>query len=354
MLYNTIKNIAVFGVGGAVALGLIWVALKFALPILLPFIIAYAISYAVRYGAVKLRKRTRMNENVLRGILLLAGVAGLAAFIWFGISALMRELREAVAALSQSLGSSDSLVEKLQDAISKVAEKFGFNEELNGSANEIITNAVSQLSTFIAGNAANFATSFPGRGIAAVITVASLFYFTFGYEKTSAAVKAILPEKHKKTICAYAASAVRGLGRFVRSYCIIIGITFIELLLGFLILRVDHAIILALMISVIDILPILGVGTVLIPWAAVSFLMGNSFRALGLLIIMAVIFLLRQPIESKVIGRGAGIHPIFALAAVYTGFRISGIFGMIIAPTILTAACVMWQERKKVICNSEK
>ena len=141
--------------------------------------------------------------------------------------------------------------------------------------------------------------------------------------------------------------ATKGLGRFIKAYSTIILVTFTELFTGFLILRIKHPFMLALVISIVDFLPILGVGGVLIPWAAASFFLGKTRQAVGLLVITAVSWAVRQPVESKLIGRGAGVHPIFALASVYTGFRISGVFGMVAAPVLLTATAVVLREKKQ-------
>ena len=138
---------------------------------------------------------------------------------------------------------------------------------------------------------------------------------------------------------------MKGLGKFLRTYSIIIIVTFIELFVGFVVLRIDHAFALAAFISIVDFLPILGVGGVLLPWTIVSFVTGNVYRAIGLIILLAIIWAVRQPVEAKLIGRGAGVHPIFALAAVYTGFRLAGIFGMIAAPVLLTAGTVILKEK---------
>lgn len=347
MIANKIKDIVLYGLGAFFAIGFLWIALKFALPILLPFILAYALSYALRAGAEKLGKITKMNENILMALMLILGIAAIALFFWFGASAILREVREALTSLSGSLGAEGGIVERFRDLLSRLGERFGGGEEFQGALTDFLSGAASEISSYVAGMAANVVSALPALAFGSAVGIVSLFYFTFSHEKSADAIKSILPKNHRDSICSGIGSAMRGLGRFVRSYSVIIAVTFAELLVGFLLMRVDHAVVLAMFISVIDILPVLGVGTVLVPWAVACLVMGNTGRAMGLLILLAVIWAVRQPVESRLIGKGAGVHPIFALMAVYAGYRLAGVFGMIVAPTLLTAVAVMREERKE-------
>jgi predicted PurR-regulated permease PerM len=85
----------------------------------------------------------------------------------------------------------------------------------------------------------------------------------------------------------------------------------------------------------VDALPLLGCGTVLIPWAAWCFLSGEAIRGAGLLILLGVIYIVRQFLEPRVIGKMTGVHPFVALASVYVGLKLGGVSGMIVAPIIL-------------------
>lgn len=345
MIYDKLKTIIIYGIGGTVLFGLLWLMLRFALPILLPFIIAYVLSCPLRLGAKKLGSLTKMNENVLKALLLASSLGAIAILLWLGASNAIGRLRGALAAVSKELSGEGGLIAEISLAASDFAKRIG-GEEFSEALGALFTNATSQLSAYIARAAASIISALPSLAIGAAISIASLFYFTFGYEKTAKALSSILPKKQKTKICQTASKATKGLGRFIKAYSTIILVTFTELFTGFLILRIKHPFMLALVISIVDFLPIIGVGGVLIPWAAASFFLGKTGQAVGLLVITAVSWAVRQPVESKLIGRGAGVHPIFALASVYTGFRISGVFGMVAAPVLLTATAVVLREKK--------
>ena len=346
MIANKLKDIVLYGLGTFFALGFLWIALKFALPILLPFILAYALSYALRRGADKLSRITKMNEKVLMAVLLVSGVCAIGAFLWFGASAIFREIREALISFSNTIGDENGIMARLKDTITRLGERFGGGEELQGALTDMLSGAAGEASTYVTKIAAGIVSALPSFAFGCAVGIATLFYFTFGHEKAVTAVKSVFPPKHRDTICRSVGSAMRGLGRFVRAYSSIIAITFAELLVGFLILQVDHAVVLALFISIVDVLPVLGVGTILAPWALSCLFLGNTGRAMGLLILLAIIWAVRQPVEARLIGKGAGVHPVFALMAVYAGYRLAGVFGMIVAPTLLTAAAVMLEERR--------
>lgn len=344
MIYEKIKSIAVYGVGGAVALGFLWLILKFALPVALPFLLAYALACALRIGASKLSRKTHMNENILRGILLALGIILIGLFIWFGASAVFREVREALGSLSNMLGGASDLTDAAGSLIRGIGERLGLSKELQEAATGLALGAGERISTFLASGAADLISVLPRLIFASAVGGVSLLYFTFAYEHTAEAVKSVLPSAHRENICKTAKAVVRGLGRFARAYAILISITTAELLCGFLILRIEHAFILALFISIVDILPVLGVGTVLLPWAAFSLLSDDILRAVGLLILLAVIGILRHPIESRLVGKSAGVHAVIALMATYTGYFIAGVFGMITAPLVLGAAAAIRAE----------
>ncbi len=344
MIYDKLKIMIIYGIGGAVFLGLLWIMLRFAIPIILPFAIAYAVAYALRIGARALSSLTKMNENMLKGFILISVVLSISIFLWFGASVVIRKISEAISDVSEAITESGGIRKALESIALRIGSYFG-GAEIGEAMTAFVSDLTSRISSAMAGIAASFVSALPSFAIGFAISIAALFYFTFGYEKATAAIKQLLPKKSRSKICSHIVSAINGFGRFIRAYSLIIVVTFAELFVGFLIMGIDHAFVLAAVISVVDFLPIIGVGGVLAPWAAVSFFMGNTYRAIGLIIIVAVIWAVRQPVESKLIGKGAGVHPIFALVAVYAGFRLAGVFGMIVAPVLLTAAAIIFREK---------
>ena len=118
------------------------------------------------------------------------------------------------------------------------------------------------------------------------------------------------------------------------------GMSFLILLVGFMVLGIPLAPLWALLVALVDAVPLLGTGTVLIPWAAVAFLQGEGLRALGLLVTYGITFLTRSILEPRLVGRQLGLDPLLTLVSLYAGFHFWGVGGMLAAPIL----CVVFKE----------
>lgn len=174
----------------------------------------------------------------------------------------------------------------------------------------------------------------PGVFIFMLVTVISAAYFAYDLEGINAAVKRILPHEAAAFLIKLRAGFNRVGVRYLRSYLIIMSITFATLLFGFVIIGVDYAVLIALFVAVLDILPVFGVGTVLLPWSILSFVMGNGARGLGLAILFIFITVLREIVEPKILGKNLGLHPLLTLVLLYIGYSFFGFFGMVILPPL--------------------
>ena len=120
------------------------------------------------------------------------------------------------------------------------------------------------------------------------------------------------------------------------------GVTFLILTAGFFFLRVEYALLFALLITIIDALPVFGTGTVLIPWSMAQFLRGDTRCGVGLLLLYAVAALTRQALEPRLVGKQVGLNPVLTLLALYTGYRLLGVGGMIVFPIAAMLFKQLW------------
>lgn len=125
------------------------------------------------------------------------------------------------------------------------------------------------------------------------------------------------------------------IGKLLKGYLIILTITFIELLIGFNIIGIKYSSAIALIISVFDILPLIGAGLFLIPWSVYSLITGATALGIRLFILYIFILIVRQLIEPKIIGAQIGLHPLATLISMYTGFNLLGGAGIFLGPIIL-------------------
>lgn len=124
-------------------------------------------------------------------------------------------------------------------------------------------------------------------------------------------------------------------------------VTFLVVSVGFLLLSISYAPVWAALVALVDAVPLLGTGTVLVPWAVVCFLQGETARAVGLLALYAVALVLRTVLEPKLVGRQLGLDPLLTLAALYLGYRFWGILGMLVTPILAAAAKSVFSAQPK-------
>ena len=122
----------------------------------------------------------------------------------------------------------------------------------------------------------------------------------------------------------------------IRSYALIMSITFVELSLGLTVIGVKNSILIAFLISVFDVLPVLGTGGIMIPWTVISALTGNYSLSLGLLIVYLFITVIRNIIEPKIVGSQIGLHPVVTLASMFAGVQLLGVVGLFGFPISLS------------------
>ena len=123
-------------------------------------------------------------------------------------------------------------------------------------------------------------------------------------------------------------------GQWLIAQLKLVGITYLLLTAGFFLLRVEYAPVWALAVAAVDAFPILGTGTILVPWSLVCLLQHQSARAIGLLGLYALTALARSTLEPKLLGKQLGLDPLLTLIALYTGFRLWGILGMFLMPML--------------------
>ena len=132
------------------------------------------------------------------------------------------------------------------------------------------------------------------------------------------------------------------LGGWLRAQLKLMGITFLILNAGLLLLRVRYPVLAALIITVVDALPVFGTGTILIPWALALFLQGETKTGVGLVILYGAAALSRQALEPRLVGKQVGLNPVLTLLALYTGYRLLGVGGMIVFPIAAMLFKQLW------------
>ena len=195
---------------------------------------------------------------------------------------------------------------------------------------------VSSISVRTMALASDIVSSLPGTIINLVLLIISTFFIAIDYEKLTGFCMRQLNEKARTIFIQVKEYVVGTLWVCIRSYMIIMFITFVELSIGLKILGIDYAVLIALCISFFDILPVLGTGGIMLPWAAITLFQGNFTLALGLFLVYLIITVIRNIIEPKLVGSQLGLHPVVTLASMFAGVQFLGIVGLFGFPILLS------------------
>lgn len=331
--YMRVIVLAVYIVIGA-ALG--YVALRWLLAPALPFIAAWGIAAAAQPLADFLSAHTRIPKRVLC-IILVCGILALLGLVltWLCVF-LANELTDLLASISSE---AEAILEDVENFVESIAQKLRLPDNvLLGDGyiprlvSSFVQNTLSAIAARVPDMLGRVIAALPGIILFTIVMLIASLYLSADYKKIGAAVARFVPEKAQGAF----GTGVRRLGsalvKYLKAYLIIALITFAELSVGLVILRVRSALIVAAIIAIADALPVIGAGAALIPWAAVSLLRGDYYRGIGLAIVYVVVLIVRQFVEPKVLGGVSGLHPLAALAAMYCGLKLFGVAGLFVFP----------------------
>ena len=345
---------------GAVA----YLIFKYALPIAVPFLAAFAVGSVVSPTAEYLSKKTKIPRCVWGAALTVVLIALAVTLAILAFDRLISELIHFLENLNR--GEGVSIIDRAAEYVSGLTSRLPilrelrasmgdseFWENLDGTFKSSIEGTVERLAEKIPAFLGRLAANLPETFITFIVTLIATFYFSAGRGKEQLAE--IVPERARGRLSAVGKRLKTAAVGWLRAYLVIFLITFVELFAGLSVLRVKYAFLLAVLIATVDILPILGTGTVLIPWAVISLLMKNIRLGIGLLVLFGVITVVREVVEPKIVGKSLGISPILALISMYAGLKLFGFAGMIIVPAAATlAASAIGEDKKKTIDKSEK
>jgi len=213
---------------------------------------------------------------------------------------------------------------------------------LSTAAQELVT----ELSSYFLSKATGFLKGMPIFFIGFVFMIVSSFAIAMDYDNVTQFIMRQLPHKLRPLIYDIKNFLISSLLKMIKAYVIIMFITFVELCAGLWALRIPAFWKYAAVISLLDILPILGSGAVLIPWGLVELVNGRSALGAGLLALYAVTVVVRNIIEPHIVGDTLGLHPAVTLTAMFFGLKAFGIFGMLAAPVAVMLIRFLQQNNK--------
>ena len=310
-------------------------AVKYALPLLLPFIIAWGVAFCLQPPVRLLAKRFGGNRRLSAGLAVTLCVLGIGVVSFLLIGRLISELGGFLSVIGSSAeGGLDGFFERIE----VLAERIPFLSSIGGDLSELLKESLrgmlSELTSSIPSLVGDLLAMLPSFILFVVILIMASYYFAADYDGLTERLTSLMPERARGALERFKERMASAGVQYLRSCLLLALITFVELTVGFLTLGVPYAVSLALVIALVDMLPILGAGTVLIPWAIWEWVSGNGYYAVGILIIFAVVTVVRRFSEPRIISSEIGLSPITTLLSMYIGFRFFGLGGLFLAPLV--------------------
>lgn len=317
-------------------LGIIFSIFKYALPVLFPFLVAFSISIILRHPVDFISKHLKINRKFV-GVLLLLLLYGSISFvfIFFGTK-LFRYIGELFQKLPEIYTTNiepalNIIIYKIQDIIPELNVVLDLE-----NISKYIMNIINSISLSAVNLIASIATKIPSFLVKFIFAIIASFLCTLDYYKVTGFIMRQFPERVQEIIINVKQNIFGTIVKFLKAYSILMFVTFIQLSIGLTIFNIPNAITLAVIFSMLDVLPAIGVGGLLIPWSIIEFIKGNYDLAIGLLVIYGIISIVRSILEPKVIGKQIGLNPLITLTSMFLGAEILGFFGIFIFPIIAT------------------
>ena len=310
------------------------------LGLLMPFVLALVLTWILNPAIVKVQRRFGGSRKALSLVMLIL-IFTIAGGI---LAALVYSIVSEVASLVMNWPS--IWADSLQPAIVGLEEFLsglftGLPNQVSQGATAALDKLVAWLNEMIpsllshAGSAVgSFAFSIPSFAVALVIFVMATYFIASDYPRLRLMVTDRLSPGVRDFFGSVKRTAVAAFGGYVKAQLILSVVIFFILLIGFVVIRQPYSVLLAFLLAVLDFIPIVGSGTVIVPWAVADLFLGEYRHAVELMVIWGIIALFRRGAEPKVVGDQTGLSPILSLISIYVGMKIAGVAGMILGPVL--------------------
>ncbi len=338
----SIRDIAAYVICAVAGIALCYLFVRHIFGILLPFLAAWLLALATRPLAERIGRHTRIPGRVLRLAVLVVLFLAVCAGAWFGGTRLLKELEQ----LASRLASGDaigSMTATLRAALARLPFPAS---RVEAYAESILDHGLSMLISRLPSLVGWLISSVPRAFVAGIITLVAAVYFSLDLDTIHRTCFSLIPARLRPHAARLAGGTLRVAGTYARAYLTLMALIASLLFVGFLLIGVDYALLLAVVIALVDLFPVLGVGTVLMPWAAGTYLLGDTERAIALLVLWGVTLIVRQFAEPRILAGHLGVHPLITLVLMYAGLSLFGVPGMLLAPVLSVPLISLVRGRK--------
>ena len=321
---------------------MVYILFKYALGLVSPFIFAFGFAYLLRKPSRFVAEKLRLPKKLVSVVFVLVFYATIGVVLSLAGIKIIAVVTEIISTLPVVY--EEQLVPFLMDRFDAI-ETWIYRLDpalvavINQGADTFVSSLgdnITKISLSLVGTISNIATSLPGVLIKILLMVISTFFIASDYEALSQFVQRQFTGKGHDLLMRVKHYLIDTLFVIIRSYALIMTITFLELSVGLSIIGIENAILIALIIAMFDILPIFGTGGVMIPWTIISFIQGDIKLGISLLIVYVFVTIMRNILEPKIVGGQLGLHPVVTLMCMFIGANLFGVLGLFGFPITLS------------------
>lgn len=328
-----------------------WLSLRYLLPLIFPFVLGTGLALAAEPMVAFLSRRGHLPRSVSAGIGVSMAFCFLAMLVLLTCAFLVRELGALAGIMPNLEDTAKTGISLLQSWLLELTSHApqSIRPLLSENVTSLFSNGTALLDRavrYMLGLAGNLLSHVPDSALSLGTGVISAFLISAKLPRIRAWIARRISKEKLRPVLAAAKRMKNALGGWLIAQAKLMSVTFVILCLGFVLLQVTYAPLWALAVCLVDAFPVLGTGTVLLPWSLICLLQGDGARAIGILGIYVVVTLTRSILEPKLLGRHLGLDPLVTLIALYAGYKLWGIGGMILAPLLAVTAIQIAPERK--------
>lgn len=314
------------------------IGIKYLLPLFLPFVIGIIIAAILRPVIDRISTGIRLKRSHICMLVLLVFYGFIFLLISMFGNKIFLSMQESFYQLPALYKDTiEPLFNQLiMDLIHRYPDFNGYLQDGIASINDSIFSYLTTISTKVVTIVTGFAGGLPTFIINFLFTIVSSCFFTIDYHQIVRFLMRQCSPKKRELILNIQRNGIQIFGKLIKAYAFLMSLTCIELSIGFWLLGLERPFALGILIAIVDILPVLGTGAVLLPWCVLSFAFGNTPFALGILALYIVVTIVRQSLEPKVIGKQVGLHPVVTLVCIFAGGKLFGVIGIFLLPIAVT------------------
>ena len=322
---------------------IVWLGMRYLLPLCFPFLLGTGLALLAEPVVRFFCRRLSFPRPLAAGIGVMAVFISTGALVLLLCAFLVRELGVLAGILPDLTQTARSGLTLLQTFLLGLVERLpqSIRPLLQQNVTDLFSGGTALLDRafrYVLGLAGSLLTHVPESALSLGTGVISAFMISAKLPKIRRWIMKHLPREKLRPVLRTMKRMKTTVGCWLTAQMKLAAMTLLLLAAGLLFLRIPYAPVWALVIALVDAVPVLGTGTVLLPWSLILFLQGDNARSIGLLGLYAVISLTRSVLEPKLVGKELGLDPLITLFALYAGYKLWGIGGMILAPLLAVTA----------------